>query len=79
MAARTVALICAELQEAVFQIRETIPLTWHGAAAEQFVLEIEQAIIRLEQSRQTLSTSAGLIQLHEQRMRMLSQSMGAGG
>lgn len=77
--ARVVAGVCGQLDEVVFELRQTIPLTWQGAAADEFAARVEEAAGRLIDATGVLHSAARLIETHERRMEAMRLAMGQGG
>lgn len=79
MSSVSVMQVCGELDEGVFDIRRSLPLGWMGPAAENFTARAEAAAHELSAVSKGLRHTAGLIQVHEQRMHALRVAMGSGG
>lgn len=77
--ASLVANVCAGLHETAFELRQAVPLTWYGDAAEEFEAQIEQAVSRLAGIVQDLDRAARLVQLHELHIAVLRGSMSGAG
>ena len=73
--ASMVANVCAGLHEATFELRQTVPLTWYGDAAEEFEAQIEQTVIRLAGVAEDLNRAARLVHLHELHVAAMRASM----
>ncbi len=77
-AAQTVAGVCGELNGAVFELRQCIPLSWRGAAADEFSEQVEEVAARLISAADALSVAARLVAAHESRMAAIRAAMGQG-
>lgn len=74
-AAATIGGVCADLGEAVFELRQAIPPTWQGPAAEEFAGQIEEVAARAGALAQDLGHAARLTHFHELHMRALRLAM----
>ncbi len=77
-AAQVVAGVCGEINGAVFELRQCTPLSWRGAAADQFAEQVEEVAARLIAAAEVISAAARLVATHEQRMAAISAAMGQG-
>jgi len=76
--AATVAAVCAEVNEGVFELRQAISLTWQGNAAQEFAETVEDCASRTASVAADLTAAARLIQVHEQHMRLVRIAMSGG-
>lgn len=66
--AGVIAGVCAEVGEAVFALRQAVPLTWQGEAANQFGNEVEAGARKMSELAAGLAVAAQMARVHEHHM-----------